>query len=179
MSYFDKDGNEVTNVYTKEQVDQMIADAVKNAAPAPVTPPAPAPAPAAPIAPAPEPNPLAEEVKRLSETVSAFVGSHRTATIDRFAAGMDADTRKLYEERFTALQGYGETPQEIERRAADAYLLQTGQKFEGNSFNMSNLANVNGRGPTSTVKVDYSEEDKKIGSVLGNTEEDYKKFGNQ
>lgn len=179
MQYFDKDGNEVTDVYSKEQLDEALKKKEKEVREE-LKPKEDVPAePSQPATPGPEKNPLEEKLEQLSGVVSAFVNNQKQAVVSKYTTGLDADKRKAYEERFNAMQGYGDTPEEIERRASEAYLLETGQRFNDSGFNMQNLAVVAGKnqGGQRSQK-ELSEQDKALGALFGNKPEDYEKYGN-
>lgn len=173
MPYIDKDGNEVPDVFTKEELEQQIAAAVeaaqKKEPPAPATPPEPEKRPG-------PTNELAEQIKQINERMQVLVQSQQKSVVSRFVSGLDADKKAAFEQRFEKLQGYGETPDEIERRAADAYLLEVGQPFDAGALNMANLAAAGGGKNVLGEKKEMSEVDKQISAVLGNTEEDFKKY---
>ena len=173
MPYIDKDGNEVPDVFTKEELEKQIADAVeaakKQIPPVPATPPEPEKKPE-------QTSQLADQIKQMNEQLQALAQSQQKSVVSRFVSGLDADKKAAFEQRFEKLQGYGQTPEEVERRAADAYLLEVGQPFDAGALNMANLAAAGGGKATVGQKKEMSEVDKQISAALGNTEEDFKKY---
>lgn len=177
MEVFDKDGNPVENVFSQEELDAKIAEAVKTAKPAdptPVTPPTP---------PAPteqKSDDVMNVLKSLQETVNSLVKTTETNGASKFTASLDAEKKKTFETQFEALQKtglYENTPEGIEKRAAAAYTLTTGETFDAGNFNMGNLGAVGGGKAPIKSTTEMTEADKQISAALGNTEDDIKKFG--
>ncbi len=179
MEVFDKDGNPVEGVFTQAEVDAKIAEAkalavaAAGAVPPVVTPPTPA-TPVTP--PAPVVDPL---IASLQEQVAALTTGFQTSITSKFSGGLDADKKTAFETKFNelgVLSSYDKTPQGMERRAADAYALTTGQPFNFDALNMGNLGATGGKAPT-VPNTELKEEDKALAEVLGNKPEDYKKYG--
>jgi hypothetical protein len=62
------------------------------------------------------------------------------------------------------------------RRAEDAYLLATGEKFNAGTVNVQNLMSSGNGGRTHTENKVTTEADKEIQSALGITTADVEKF---
>lgn len=166
--YFDKDGNPVEGVYTKEQVDAMVEAAKVAATPA-------APEPAAPAAPAADEPPA--WAKPIIEKVNSLSQNTVNAVINGVATGLDADNKTKLQENFNRLAGYPDTPEGIEARAQAAYLLTTGQQYNANAIHMGNI-NAAGSGRVNiNDKAQTSEKDAFFGKMLGITDEDRAKYG--
>lgn len=173
MEVFDKDGNPVEGVFSQAELDAKIAEAKAAVVPPVVTPTVPA-TPVVPAAPLVDPL-----LTSLQEQVTTLSKGFETSVTTKFAGGLDADKKAAFEKKFeelAVLSSYDKTPEGLQRRAADAYALTTGQPFNFDALNMGNLGNVNGKAPTVPNK-ELREEDKAIAAALGNTPEDYKKYG--
>jgi len=174
MEVFDKDGNPVENIFSQEELDAKIAEAVKEATLAPVADPKPESA-----SEAQKPEDIMAAIKALSDTVSGFVKSNESAGASKYSSELDEEKKIIFNNKFEALQKtglYENTLEGIEKRSADAYQLTTGEAFDAGNFNMQNLSSAGGRGPIKT-DAQVSEADKEISAILGNTEEDIKKYG--
>lgn len=174
MEVFDKDGNLVENVFSQEELDVKIAEAIKTAKPADpvVTPPAPA------VPPETKPDDVMAVLKSLQDTVSTLVKSTEISGASKFTASLDEEKKTAFNTQFEALQKTGQyenTPEGIEKRAAVAYMITTGEAFDAGNFDMGNLSSVGGK---TTVKANaqQSEVDKQISEALGNTEAEVKKY---
>lgn len=174
MELFDKDGNLVEGILTQEEFDKKLQEELekkKLEEPKPE--------------PEPEPEPKTKEdeapawAKVLLERVDRLDGNQRTQVIDRFASGMDSDTRKEFEQNYTKLSGYEETPDGMSRKAEDAYLLTTGQRFNQSQVNMQNIAAGHSGPSGQEVTKQESSESKEIRSLLGISDDDVEKYGNK
>lgn len=181
MEVFDKDGNPIENVFSQEELDAKLKEA-KEAADAEVakaktdadvevaknkTPET------------QKPDEVLATLKELQETVSGLVKTTETSGASKFTSSLDEEKKTVFNEKFEALQktgAYENTPEGIEKRASDAYTLTTGTAFDFNNFNMGNLSAVSGKSPVKS-NVQQSEVDKILSEVLGNTEDDIKKYG--
>lgn len=167
MELFDANGNKVEGYLSADEVAAKVA-AEKAAweATKPTTPPTP-PAPAENEPPAWF-KPFAEQVQRLS-------GNQTSTLVKDFVSGLDADKQKEFDAKFNSLSGYDETPEGIQRRAQDAYLLTTGQPYNANAVNMQNVVSSGNR----PVKPEApkAEVDEAFKSVFGISDEDVKKYG--
>ncbi len=175
MEVFDKDGNPVDGVFSQEELDAKIAELTK--APEPAAPVAPI-APAAPVVPpAPTVDPL---VTQLKEQLDNLTKSFEMTVTTKYGTGMTPEQKAAFDAKFTELSSlptYADTtPAGLEKRAEAAYTLATGQPFQYNAMNMQNLGASGGKAPT-VANNELKEEDKPIAAALGNTPEDYKKYG--
>lgn len=170
MEVFDSEGNKVEGVMTQAEVEAKIAAEKAAWEASKTTPPAPA-------APAADPNAVPEWFKPFAETVTRLSGNQTTMVTKEIADGLDADKREAFTKRFDSLTGYDETPEGIQRRAQDAYLLTTGQPYQAQAINMQNVAAAGG-GPT-RPSAPAPEIDKAFGATFGITDEDRNKFGNK
>lgn len=173
MEVFDKDGNPVENVFSQDELDAKIAEAVKAVKPKEEekkeTPPAPVPTPN---------DEVMNAIKALQETVGTLVKSSETTGTTKFTASLDEEKKIAFNTQFEALQKTGQyenTPEGIEKRAAAAYMLTTGESFDAGNFDMGNLSGTSGKSPAKP-NAEQSEVDKQLSEVLGNTEEDVKKY---
>jgi hypothetical protein len=115
--------------------------------------------------------------KPIIDTVNSLKSNHTQTYVERVATGLDADRRKLVETKFATLTtGYEETPEGMARRAEDAYLLATGEKFNAGTVNVQNLMSSGNGGRTQTDNKVVTETDKEIQSALGITSADAEKF---
>lgn len=175
MEVFDKDGNPVENVFSQEELDAKIAEATKVVVPPVVEPkkedvqvPATV-----------KPEDIMAALTALQATVGSIVKSTETTGASKFTATLDEEKKTEFNTQFEALQKTGQyenTPEGIEKRAAAAYMLTTGESFDAGNFNMGNLSAAGGKSPTKPA-TEMTEVDKQISAVLGNTEEDFKKHG--
>lgn len=171
MEVFDKDGNPVEGVFTQEELDAKIKEAVEaqSAAvvpPAPETPPAPT-----------TPDEPPAWAKGLIERIDRLDGNQQSAVVKNYTVGLDADKQKEFQANYEKLAGYDNTQDGMDRRAQDAYLLTTGQRFNSEAVDMKSVAaGFGGAGnPNSPVKP--TGEQKAIQDALGITEDDVKKYG--
>jgi len=114
--------------------------------------------------------------KPIIDTVNSLKSNHTQTYVEKVATGLDADKRKLVETKFAGLTGYEETPEGMARRAEDAYLLATGEKFNAGTVNVQNLMSSGNGGRTQTDNKVVTETDKEIQSALGITSADAEKF---
>jgi hypothetical protein len=166
MEVFDKDGNPVTGIMSQAEVDALVAAQKAewekaNVPPAPVTPPAPT---------ADEPPAWAKELIGKVETLS---GNQKAVVVSDFVKVLEADKQPIFTAKFDQLTGYPETPEGMQQRASDAYLLTTGQRYETSGVNMQNIVAANG----SPVRpgAPATEVDKAFQQTFGITDEDVKK----
>lgn len=113
--------------------------------------------------------------KPIIDTVNSLKSNHTQGYVEKVANGLDADKRKLVETKFAGLSGYEETPEGMARRAEDAYLLATGEKFNAGTVNVQNLMGAGGGRTQGGDKV-TTEADKDIQSALGITPADVEKY---
>lgn len=166
MEVFDKDGNLVEGVMTAEEVQAKI-DAEKAAwqkQTAPVV------------------TPNANEevlnlVKSLSDKVEKLSGNQTTFVTKDIANTLDDEKKAVFETKFQSLSGYEETPEGIQKRAQDAYLLTTGQQYEVKGINMQNINAVNGAPVTPTMP--KAQVDEAFKSTFGISDADVQKYGNK
>lgn len=174
MEVFDKDGNPVEGVFTQAELDAKIEEAKKAFTPVastetPVVDPTK-------VTATPALDPI---ITSLQEQVAALATGFQSSVTSKFATGLDADKKTAFETKFkelAALPSYDQTPQGLERRAADAYAITTGQPFNFDALNMGNLGVSGGKAPTAP-NTELKEEDKGLAALLGNKPEDYKKYG--
>lgn len=167
MEVFDKDGNPVEGVMTQAEVDAKLATekaSWEEANKKPDTPPAPS-------------NEVPEWFKPFADKVDALSGNQRSMVVKNVAETLDADKRTQFDAKFNNLTGYGETLEELQRRAQDAYLLTTGQTFESQAINMQNIA-ASGGSPVRPSAL-APELDKAFCQAFGITEADVAKYGNK
>lgn len=179
MEVFDKDGNLVENVFSQEELDAKIEEAkktftqtnindIKQTESSDVVKPATV-----------KPEEIMAALTALQETVVSIVKSTETTGASKFTANLDDEKKTVFNTQFEALQKtglYENTPEGIEKRAAAAYVLTTGESIDAGNFNMGNLSSVGSKAPVK-VNTEISETDKQISAALGNTEEDIKKYG--
>lgn len=168
MEVFDKDGNPVEGVFTQAELDAKLAaeKAAWEEAQKQNTPPTP-----------PASTEPPEWFKPFAEKVDKLAGNQTTMVVQDITTGLDAEQRESFNKKFESLSGYGDTPEELQRRAQDAYLLATGQRYEENAINLNNLTATTGVPvrPTATSSGD----EKAIQQVFGITDEDVNKYGNK
>ena len=169
MEVFDSEGNKVEGVMTAAEVAAKI-EAEKATWAAEQKPPAPA-------APAADPNAVPEWFKPFAEQVTKLSGNLQTTVISDYAASLDADKKQAFNSRFDSLTGYPDTPEGMQKRAADAYLLTTGQPYEAQAINMGNIVAA-GNGPVRPA-APVGEVDKAFAQTFGITEQDVAKYGNK
>lgn len=116
-----------------------------------------------------------EWAKEIIARVDSLSQSHTQTYVERVANGLDGDKRKLIEAKFSTLTGYDDTPEGLSRRAEDAYLLATGEKFNAGSVNVANLAAAGG-GRSNVQEKAQSDVDAGIQAALGIRPEDVAKF---
>lgn len=180
MKVKDNDGNEI-EVFTQEELDaklkettdKAVADALalkeKEASDK-----AKAEADAA-AAGAGDKDEIPSWAKPIVAAVQSLSQNHTMGYVEKVSTGLDADRRKLVETKFSSLTGYEDTAEGMQRRAEDAYLLATGEKFNAGTVNMGNLVAGSG-GRTVTDSKAVTEADKNIQSALGITTADVEKF---
>lgn len=163
MKAFDAEGNEI-EVFSQEELDAKLKEATPAPAPAPIE------------KKEAESTEIPVWAKELMGKVDALSGRETQTYVGRVVSGLDTDRKKEVEAKFQQLSGYDETPDGLARRAEDAYLLATGEKFNADTVNMKNLAAAGG-GKTDTAPKVTTEADKQIQSALGITQADVDKFG--
>lgn len=170
MEVYDKDGNLVEGVMTQAEVDAKLAaekaaweEANKPADP--VTPP---------VTTSDEPPAWAKDLISKVEVLSG--NQVQTITKDVVSA-VPAEKRDEFNKKYESLTGYGNTPEDLTRRAQDAYLLATGQPYTEVSIDMRNVAAAGGA-PT-RPSAPAPEVDKAIGNTLGISDEDRAKYGSK
>lgn len=114
----------------------------------------------------------------LQEQVNNLNGNQTTTHISRFKNAVDTARQADFQTKFDSLTGYENTPEGLEKRAADAYLLTTGQRYEESGMDMRGFTS-NGRGPVDTIKPTNSESIKAIDQTFGISEADAEKYGNK
>lgn len=114
--------------------------------------------------------------KPYADRVDRLAGNQSEQYIDGVLTGLDADKQKTVREKFGSMTGYEDTPQGLQQRANDAYLLVTGERPQEGGVDMTNL-HASGGGRSEHTEQKYSEADKEIQKTLGVTEEDVKKYG--
>lgn len=181
MEVFDKDGNPVEGVFSKEELEQELEkrikeeyEVVEDEQPTGEedgdTPPEEPPAVSTPEMP--------EWAKQMKEQLDAL-NSNQTATVlDKYTSGLDADKVDDFKAKYDNLQGYDNSPEGMQRRAEDAYLLATGERYDSSSVNMQNIAaSSGGAANISESNTKFTAQDKEIQKALGITEEDVEKYG--
>ena len=171
MKAFDKDGNEI-DVFSQEELDIKIKEANDTAIAAAK---AEAEAAAAPAA-QQQSDDIPEWAKQLIAKVDSVSTRETLSYVDKVSASLDADRRKIVGAKFSSRTGYDETPEGMARRAEDAYLLATGEKFNAGTVDINNLAAAGG-GRTNTDVKAVTDADKNIQAALGVTAADVEKFG--
>lgn len=167
MEVFDKDGNPVEGVFTQAELDAKLAaekaaweESQKQTTPPPVS------------------NEPPDWFKPFAEQVQKLAGNQTTTVVKDYTANLDADKKAEFDRRFNALAvGYDDTIEGQQKRAADAYLLATGQPYDANTINLTNL--TAGVGSPVKPSATPTAADKDIQQVLGITEEDVNKYGNK
>lgn len=166
MEVFDKDGNLIEGMFSKDEVDEHIEAARKAVLDE--------------VKPKEEEKQNTDEIPAWAKPLFDKVGtleSHNTQTfLGKVTLGLDADKRKDIEEKYKNLSGYDETSEGLARRAEDAYLVVTGEKFNAGTVDMSNLMGSGGGKSVIDSKV-TTEADKTIQSLLGITSADVEKYG--
>lgn len=181
MELFDKDGNPVENVFTEADLMAKIEEAKKSWEES-IKPPEPV---KAEEQPAVEPKPVDEMpawAKELKDKIERLSSNETTRTIQNLVSDLDADTQKVVMSKYDTLAGYDDTPEGIQRRAEDAYLLATGERYQGSTTNMQNLAaphTAKANVTNNTGKKFDGPQDKEIQRALGITEQDIEKYGNK
>lgn len=177
MKAFDKDGNEI-DVFSQEELDAKLKEISDKAATDRAEADAKAAADKA-AADAAAGGDEGEQVpawaKGLMDSVASLRTNHTQTFVEKVTNGLDADKRKLVEAKFAGLSGYDETAEGLARKAEDAYLLATGEKFNAGTVNMSNLISSGGGRTVIGDKV-VTEADKEIQAALGITPADVEKF---
>lgn len=178
MKAFDKDGKEI-DVFSQEELDAKLKEFTDKTASEKAEADAKAAADKAAADAAAAAGGNNDEVPAWAKPIIAAVDSlksnHTQTYVEKVATGLDADKRKLVETKFAGLSGYDETPEGMARRAEDAYLLATGEKFNAGTVNVQNLMGSGG-GRTATNDKVTTEADKEIQSALGITAKDVEKF---
>lgn len=179
MKAFDKDGKEI-DVFSQEELDAKLKEFTDKTASEKAEAEAKAAADKAAADAAAAAGGNNDEVPAWAKPIIAAVDSlksnHTQGYVEKVATGLDADKRKLVETKFAGLSGYDETPEGMARRAEDAYLLATGEKFNAGTVNMQNLMGSGSGGRTATTDKVTTEADKEIQSALGITTADIEKF---
>lgn len=179
MKAFDKDGNEI-DVFSQEELDAKLKEFTDKTASEKAEADAKAKAAAdkavADAAAGGNNDEVPAWAKPIIAAVDSLKSNHTQGYVEKVATGLDADKRKLVETKFAGLSGYDETPDGMARRAEDAYLLATGEKFNAGTVNMQNLMGSGSGGRTATTDKVTTEADKEIQSALGITTADIEKF---
>ena len=180
MKYFNEEGEEVTEgIFTQEDIDKAVTDAAAAKVTADEAEAEAATAAAAAAPAAPEAGSTAETLAKIQETLATLTKSNEVNSSGKFASGLDAEKKVVFDQKYESLGktgDYAETPEGLEQRASDAYQLATGESFDHGNFNMNNLSVAAGKAPVVANK-EQTEKDKEIGDALGNTKEDYEKHG--
>ncbi len=174
MEVFDKEGKPIEGVFSKEEVEAQVKAASEKAiADAKVA--SDAAIEAARVA-AEQNGDMPEWAKTLSQKVDSLSNHNTQSYLGKVVTGLDADKAKEVQAKYDSLGGYAETPEGLARRSEDAYLLATGQKYNGETVNIGNLM-ASGQGRSHIDPKVTTEVDKNINAALGNTPEDIAKFG--
>jgi len=114
--------------------------------------------------------------KGLESVKSARTGDIKTELLNKFA-GDDKELREKIEVHFDSFVGDAITREEIQQRMENAVLLATGKPASPGV--LDNIASSSSKGEdTGTQKThEPTENEKAIGTVLGVSEEDRKKYG--
>jgi hypothetical protein len=112
----------------------------------------------------------------LIERLQVIENNGTKTYINNVTSMLDADKKKEVEAKFNQLTGYENSPEGLTRRAEDAHLLTTGERYNANSVDLQNLTAAGG-GRTNVSGPAVTEVDKGIQSVLGITGADVEKFG--
>jgi hypothetical protein len=174
MEVFDKDGNPIEGVFSKDELEAKVQselDARIKAAEE-----AEAAEAAAQAAAQQQQNEMPEWAQSLVQKVESLSSNATRGFVERVSSTLDTDRRKEVETKFNQLTGYDETPEGLARRAEDAYLLATGERYNAGRVDMSNLAAAGGVKTQTDSKV-ISEADKQIQAALGITAADIEKYG--
>lgn len=172
MEVFDKDGNPIEGVFSKEELEAQVQAELEARIKAAEE----AEAAEAAAASQQQQNDMPEWAQTLAQKVDSLSNNATRSFVDRVSSTLDSDRRREVEAKFNQLAGYDETPEGLARRAEDAYLLATGERYNAGSVDMSNLAAAGG-GKTQTDSRVISEADKQIQAALGITPADIEKYG--
>lgn len=167
MEVFDKEGNPIEGVFSKEELEaqvQVELDARIKAAEE------------AEAAEQQQQTDMPEWAQSLMQKVDSLSSNATRTFVDRVSSTLDSDRKREVETKFNQLTGYEETAEGLARRAEDAYLLATGERYNAGRVDMSNLAAAGG-GKTQTDSRVISEADKQIQAALGITPADIEKYG--
>lgn len=119
-------------------------------------------------------------IAQLQTQLQSLSKAFEMTVTSKYGTGMTPEQKAAFDAKFTELSSlptYADTtPAGLEKRAEAAYTLATGQPYQYNAMNMQNLGISGGKSPTAPNN-ELKEEDKSIAAALGNTPEDYKKFG--
>lgn len=185
MEYFDKDGNKIEGLVTQEELSQKITEAIdaaklefeknkesdgdKDQGKDPKE--------------GNDADDVVEKVKAALESlgiskekIDTISNNQTSGFLSKYKNLIDEDKKEEFQNRYNSLQGYGETPEEIEKRAQDAFLLTTGARFSDEGLNMQNLGHSTGNKANVNDKKEMSDLDKSISNVLGNSDDDIKKY---
>lgn len=166
MEVFDSEGNKVEGVFTQADIDAKIAaeKATWEASQKPA-----------------DPTPAADEppawAKSLINKVETLSGNQTSMALGDITSSLDADKKEAFTKRFESLTGYSDTPEDIQRRAQDAYLLTVGQPYQAQAINMGNIV-ANGNSPV-RPSAPAPEVDKAFAATFGLSEQDVAKYGNK
>jgi hypothetical protein len=171
MEVFDKDGNPIEGVFSKDELEAQVQAELETRIKA---------AEEAEAAEAAQQQQQSEVVppwaQSLMERVESLSSNATRTFVDKVSSTLDVDKRKDVESKFNQLTGYEETAEGLARRAEDAYLLATGERYNAGRVDMSNLAAAGG-GKTQTDTKVITEADKQIQAALGITPADIEKYG--
>jgi hypothetical protein len=172
MEVFDKNGDLVEGVFSQDELDAKIKE-IKDSLTLP--------APIVPIAPVILAEPTIDpKIAALEADINNLKKGFEINVTSKFGIGLTPEQKATFEQKFTELSSipsYDTSPTGLERRANDAYTLVTGQPYTHNAMNMNNIGVASGKSSAPANK-ELREEDKSIAEMLGNTPDDYKKYGN-
>ncbi len=171
MEVFDKDGNLIEgDFFSQEELDEKLEEIKQQMTKeTPVVP--------APVKPAVADNQdeMPQWAKELKASVDGLNQNQTQSYLKSVTSMLDADKKTEVEKRFASLAGYDNTPEGLQRRAEDAHLLATGERYNSNGVNMPNIMAAGG-GRTQVDATVTPEADKNIRQALGISEADAEKF---
>lgn len=113
--------------------------------------------------------------KELTEKVNGLTNNQNRSHVQSVSKMLDADKQKEVADKFDSLSGYDDSPEGLQRKAEDAYLLVTGEKFDAEGIDMSNT-HAAGGGERQNQPDTFTDADKDVQNALGITPEDVEKF---